>query len=357
MRRAPALAILVVTLVACASGPSNPVRTFTETSASPAASVTAASSSGTVYGVAGLIRPHAPSTSAADFEAMYRSFSATGGAIGVYTNWSDGAASEGTAPAVIASTFAAAQRFGFGPVVVALGVAQDAGGTGVRSTVDWSGPQRDRFIAAATAVARDQKPRYLGLGVETNRLATSDPVAFDAFVKGYADAYDAIKKVSPATKVFTIFQLELMKGHATRMTGRDDPPQWDLLQRFAGRLDLVAFTTYPFLQYLRPSDVPDDYYADAAQRASASVAFTEIGWPSSRPPATAAGYEASPDAQAAFVDRFFALTVRTKPVVALWSFPYELGVQTSLFDSVALRTSDGTPKPALAAWQKGVTGR
>lgn len=359
MTRSSTLGFLIVLLcAACTPGAGLPERSLhVSVSSSASASATTAPAPGTVFGVAGLVRPHAPSTSAADFEAMYRSFSATGGAVGVYTNWSDGPASEGSAPAVVASTFAAAQRYGFGPVVVALGVAQDAGGTGVKSTVDWSGPQRDRFIAAATAVARDQKPAYLALGVETNRLATSDPAAFDGFVKGYAEAYDAIKKVSPTTKVFTIFQLELMKGHATRMTGRDDPPQWPLLQRFAGKLDLVGLTTYPFLQYLAPADVPADYYAEAAQQAGAPVAFTEIGWPSSRPPATGAAYVASPEAQAAFVDRFFALTASPRPALALWSFPYELGVPTSLFDSVALRASDGTAKPALGAWQKGIAGR
>ncbi len=307
----------------------------------------------TRYGVAGLIAPHVQRATAADFEALYSSFTTTGGAAGVYTNWSDQGDLDGKVPLVIPSTIAAAAKFRFGPLVIALGVARDAEG-GVKSTVDWTSSQRDRFLEAVTAVARDHKPEYLALGVESNRLFVSDRAAFDGFVKAYAEAYDAVKRVSPSTKVFTIFQLELMKGHAIRWTGRDDPPQWDLLQRFAGRLDLVGFTTYPFLQYARPADIPDDYYADAASRARAPVAYTEIGWPSAAVASVPFAYEASPATQAAFVERFFALTVRARPQVALWSFPYELGRQSDPFDSVALRTGDGIAKPALASWQRGI---
>lgn len=309
---------------------------------------------GTVYGVAGLVRPHAPSSSAADAEAMYRSFADTGGALGVYTNWTDRADTEGKVPAVVPAAFAAAKQYGFGPLVVALGVATDAGGTGVKSTIDWGSRQRERFLATVTATALEHRPRFLAIGVETNRLWMSDRTSFDGFVRAYADAYDAVKKVSPDTKVFTIFQLELMRGHATRMTGRDDEPEWDLLERFAGRLDLLGLTTYPFLQYQRPSDIPDDYYSDAARRLRVPVAFTEIGWPSARPTSAVAAYDASREAQAEFVDRFFALTAGSRPAIALWSFPFELGAPSSLFDSVGLRGIDGAAKPALAAWQRGI---
>lgn len=325
--------------------------------AAPSATPSAASSAaptGTVYGVAGLVRPHAPSSSAADAEAMYRSFAETGGALGVYTNWADRADSEGKVPAVVPAAFAAAKQYAFGPLVIALGVAQDAGGTGVKSTVDWGSGQRERFLATVTATAREHRPRFLAIGVETNRLWMSDRTSFDGFSRAYAEAYDAVKKVSPDTKVFTVFQLELMRGHAARMTGRDDEPQWDLLERFAGRLDLLGLTTYPFLQYQRPSDIPEDYYSDAARRLRVPVAFTEIGWPSARPASAVAAYEASPDAQAEFVDRFFALTAATRPAIALWSFPFELGVPSSLFDSVGIRGADGAAKPALAAWRCGI---
>jgi hypothetical protein len=313
----------------------------------------------TRFGMAGLIPPHFPSPSAADYEAMYRSFASTGGAVGVYTNWAD-PGKEGAVPGVIASVSAAAARYSFGPLVIAIGVAQDAPGGGVKSTVDWSSPQRQRFIDVVTTIARERRPELLALGVETNRLHGSDLAAFEGFVSGYADAYDAIKRVSPQTKVFTIFQLELMRGTAYLMTAKQQTPaQWDLLAKF--KLDVAAYTTYPYLHFTDPKDIPDDYYVDAKQRTpSAPIAFTEIGWPSADlgGPATGSPYGGTPEEQAAFVTRFLALTRPLTPSVALWTFPNDLGASApGTYASISLRRNDGTPKPALEAWHRGIAER
>lgn len=87
---------------------------------------------------------------------------------------------------------------------------------------------------------------FLLFGAETNRLALFDPEAFDGFVALYADAYDAVKEVSPSTAMSTAFQLELMRGDAFLMGGSETRgPQWDLIDRFDGRLDLLGLTVYP----------------------------------------------------------------------------------------------------------------
>ena len=339
--------IAAALLLAACSGAAVP-------SPTPAAS---AAPQATRYGVAGLIAPHFPAPVPADYETLYTSLASTGGALGLYTAWSD-AGAEGKPPAAIAAATAAAAKYRFGPLVIALGVTADAPG-GVRSTVDWNGPQRDRFVAAATAVAKERKPEMLALGVESNRLWMSDPQAFDGFVTGYAEAYDAIKKVSPSTRVFTIFQLELMRGSAYLMTGKSEPaaPQWPLLEKFAGRLDVAGFTTYPFLDFRTPAEIPDDYYADAARRAGVPVAFTEIGWPSADLGGAAAGspYGGTPEEQADFARRFFALTKSLDVAAALWSFPNDLGSGgPRTFASVGLRENDGTAKPALDVWRSGI---
>jgi len=307
------------------------------------------------YGVAGLVPRNFPNSATADWLDLYRSFADTGGFAGVYVNWADSAATEGKVPAAVASSFAAAREHGFTPLV-ALGVARDASG-GVTSTVDWSSAQRGRFIDAVTAVARAHRPAYLALGVESNRLWQSDPSAFDGFVAGYAEAYDAVKRVSPQTSVFTIFQLELMRGRALLMTAKEStPPQWDLIGRFAGKLDLTGFTTYPFFAHQTPADVPDDYYADAARRAPAPLALTEIGWPSAPlAGAPTSGFGGTPEEQAEFVCRLFVLTAASRPRLALWAFPNEYGsAGPASFVSVALRHNDGTAKLALAAWREGI---
>jgi len=303
--------------------------------------------------VAGLIPRHNPSANASDWEDLYQSLAAFGGLAGVYTNWSDTPASAGSIPKVVDTAFGLQTKYRVEPII-ALGVARDSAG-GVAGTVNWSdGAERAKFLQAVSAVATKYRPAYLALGVEVNRLWQSDPAAFDAFVSAYTEAYDGVKKQSPQTKVFTIFQLELMKGRAYLSTGKaQSEPQWDLLQRFEGRLDVAGFTTYPFLASETPDAIPADYFAEAAARAGVPLALTEIGWPSAPlSTAPASGFGGSPEEQAAFVRRLRDLLAGVPVEIALWSFPNDVGAGVNpAFESVSLRANGGTPKPALAAWE------
>lgn len=282
---------------------------------------------------------------------MYQGLGETGSLLGVYTNWADSAATEGSVPRVVESVYRSAETYGFVPVV-GLGFQQDRG-NGVTSTVAWSDSgQRARAIAAAVAVARAHTPELLALGVEVNRLYESDPAAFDGYVAGYSVMYDQVKAVSPGTLVFPVFELEMTKGKAYLMGGHRGP-EWGLLDRFAGRMDAAAFTTYPFFDAESPSDLPSTYYAEIASHVSAPVIFTEVGWPSA-PLRTAptSGYGGSEAEQAAFVERFRQLTAGLDLRAALWAFPDDLNPDFAnpAMTSVSLRTNGGARKPALATW-------
>ena len=194
------------------------------------------------------------------------------------------------------------------------------------------------------------------MGVEVNRYYEEDPTGFEAFVKLYAEMYDAIKATSPQTLVFSIFQYEKMRGGVFFSGDNQAQPEWDLLDKFNGRMDLMAFTTYPFLLYPTPTDLPNDYYAEITRHTSQRFAFTEIGWPS----AALSGvpdspFGGSPDEQSDFVRRFFSLTSDLPLDLALWSFPHDVGPDfNAAFTSVSLRENNGTPKPALQVWQSYV---
>jgi len=355
MRQLLLCAATLLLVASCATSSATPGASSPTT---PPATPTAATSPpdcALQLGVAGLIPPNFPDSSAEDWTGMYESLHETGPLLGVYTNWSDSTDKAGQVPGVISTAFGLAPTYGFTPFV-ALGLARDVAEGGVESTVAWDDPtQRGLAEQAAVAVARQFEPAFIGLGVEVNSLYESDPAAFDGYVAAYAEMYDAIKATSPATLVFPIFQLEAMKG-AGYLTGRSAgrQPQWALLDRFAGRMDLAAFTTYPFFDFPSPAGMPDDYYAEIATHTSAPMAFTEIGWPSA--PLSAAPdseYGGSPDEQAAFVRRFAELTGDLDVRAELWSFPNDLGSDfgNTAFESVSLRANDGTAKPALAEWQ------
>ena len=309
-------------------------------------------------GVAGIIPRNFPNSSADDWLNLYDTLAETGELLGVYTNWTDSPETAGEIPQVVSTAFGLALRYGFTPLVT-LGFYRDAPGGGVEPTLSWTNSDdRDKFKQVAVTIAQQYQPRHLALGGEVNRYYEHDPAGFDDFVAAYAETYDAIKAVSPQTLVFPIFQLEMTKGGGYLMgRSQERQPQWELLDRFGERLDLAAFTTYPFLDYAAPADLPEDYYAEIAAHTARLLAFTEIGWPSALlDTAPDSEYGGSEEEQVAFVHRFFQLTSDTNLALALWAFPHDLGLASpnSAMASIALRHNDGTPKPALAAWQERV---
>ncbi len=62
-----------------------------------------AGGNGTEWGVAGVIPPHYPSPTGADYARLFASYTETGTLAGVYLNWADSPADEGGVPRGVAS--------------------------------------------------------------------------------------------------------------------------------------------------------------------------------------------------------------------------------------------------------------
>lgn len=311
-------------------------------------------------GVAGLIPANYPDSSEQDWLSFYEHLYETGEILGVYTAWTDSEAAEGEIPAVVDTAFGLAEVYGFTPLV-ALGTFRESDAGGVESTISWmDAEQVDRFRRVALSITTLYRPQYLALGVEVNRYYEHDPQGFNAFVEAYRDLYDEIKSTSPDTLVFTIFQLETLRG-AGYLTGTSEgrQPHWELLELFESHLDLAVFTTYPYFDCTSPADIPEDYYTEIANHSNLPIAFSEIGWPST-PLSTApdSAFGGSEEEQADFVRRFFELTATIHPGFMVWSFPHDIGPGINpAFESVSLRHNDGTPKPALEVWRSLVMQR
>ncbi len=203
---------------------------------------------------------------------------------------------------------------------------------------------------SAVAFAEEYKPKYLGLGIEVNVLYEKSPADFEEFVQFYNEVYDAIKASSPNTKVFTVFQLEKMKGLNGGLFGGVNNPaeaEWELLDKFP-KSDIIAFTSYPGLIYKELSEIPTDYYSEIKSHTSKSVAFTEIGWHSADSPT---GLESSEAEQAEFVKVFFDCTKSLNLEMMIWSFMYNPNT-IEPFNSMGLHRDDGTAKPAWDEWVK-----
>jgi hypothetical protein len=276
------------------------------------------------------------SPTAADFTDFFQRATEAGDAITWAGDWNELAADTG-GPKVVTGL---AANYGYIPIIEAT---FHSNGKSIRPLDD---EVRRHYKDIAVAYAEKYQPAYLGLGIEVNAVYRESPADFEVFVELYNETYRLIKEKSPETKVFTVFQLEEMKGHTYWSTAPADPAkaQWSLPDKF--QADIVAFTTYPGLAYKDPSEIPDDYYLEIASHTSKPVAFTEIGWHSTDFPP---GWESSEEEQARFVERFFALTEKLDRTILIWSFLYDPNA-VEPFNSMGLLRADGIPTPAWDTW-------
>ncbi|MBL0249901.1 MAG: hypothetical protein IPQ26_04450 [Elusimicrobia bacterium] len=159
-------------------------------------------------------------------------------------------------------------------------VASDCGLT--TATVSFSNPcVRLHFINDVVDIANAVKPDSFHLATEINtlllrKLVNPLDLEYVHFGALYQTAHNAIKAVSPETRVFVSFQYELQKVIQNAPPGTPAQNWENILEIFRGtapisKLDYVKFTTYPsasgFLsgKYKLPAAIPSDYYKEAGQ--------------------------------------------------------------------------------------------
>jgi hypothetical protein len=277
----------------------------------------------------------------ADFTDFFHKANETGDVVSWAGDWNELAKTTDSAPKIVAEL---ASTYDYVPMIELQFFTQSSG----QLLRPLDATNKLSYKNSAVAFAGNHQPRYLGLGIEVNILYEKSPTDFDAFVSFYADVYDAVKAVSPDTEVFTVFQMERMKGLSGGLFGGVNDPnkaQWSLLDRFS-KSDIIAFSTYPNLVYKNPEEIPDDYYSEIRAHTSKRIAFTEIGWHSSDSPS---GWESSETEQAQFITKFTTLTAMMDMEMAIWSFMYDQNTFEP-FNSMGLRRSDGSPRPAWDEW-------
>ncbi len=213
------------------------------------------------------------------------------------------------------------------------------------------GDLRKAFVADAVFVARTAKPAYLALGLEVNTTFERNPEGYLAFVEAYKEAYDAVKAVSPETKVFPGFQYEELLGILPDLPPH--PPRWQLLEAFGAKVDLFAITTYPSFVYEVARKVPPGYYTDIAKQTKLPVAFLSAGF------ASAPGREnlnsSTPPEQRRYLQRLIEDADALASPFLIWYAGRDPGFAQSppfdLLGSLGLRNAHDQAKEAWEAWE------
>lgn len=208
---------------------------------------------------------------------------------------------------------------------------------------------RDSYVDYMTSLLQEYDVPYVGIGVEVNRLATVNPEGFDEYASLFNRTKDEINTVSPDTTVYAVWQLEWLLGLRGGLWGGENDTslaQWDLLDEVDS--DMPAFTTYPYLVYDTPAEIPDDYYASVVDEVGEPIAITEIGWPADL---SISGWEADEAEQADFIPRLETLLDGVAVELLIWLYVYGQ-VEGNTFETVTLKRDDGSNRPAWDAWRE-----
>ena len=223
---------------------------------------------------------------------------------------------------------------------------------------------RTAMLNYALRIVRQFHPRFLAIASEINTYEDTHPQDFASFLSLYREIYARLKAVAPGLRVFVTFQWEELNNLIPGVDGGKPPyaVRWEQMEGFEPQLDVWAISTYPFVTYRSSREIPADYYAHLARRTEKPLMVAECGY-TSEPVGSLQG---TPQDQVGFLD---ALHDQIGGRLAAWiytvlsDFSMEsyapllkqqgLGADAptlGMFAHIGLRTAEGAPKPALAAW-------
>ena len=205
---------------------------------------------------------------------------------------------------------------------------------------------RKAFKTTVRKLARLQPP-YLCLATEINFLAMQRLPEFLHFASLYKEAYEIVKHISPATKVFVSFQWEWM-----RIIDAKEPQKitehTKVIEVFRPQLDVVGLTTYPSPFHESPEELPPDYYRWMYRHIKSrdEILFMEIGWPT-----RGSGNEIE---QQAFIQQLPELLVHINVSVIAWALLHDVGLAEFDADltTVGLITNGGRQKRGYFDFKK-----
>ena len=206
----------------------------------------------------------------------------------------------------------------------------------------------------AVAIGRIVQPTYLGLAAETNLIRLAAPRAvYNAVVRMTNDAATQLLQDRVASDLFVSIQVETAWGRlqgTTQYIGAEEDFRDFPFVRALG------LSSYPYLAFPDPSDMPDDYYSRIPNGRTLPVLVVEGGWTSG----SIGQIQSSTAKQSRYVVRHAQLLDRANAVAWLQLLytdidvaafpPQPPGSSLALFTQLGFVDTQLRAKPALATW-------
>src|SRR3954470_19623265 len=190
----------------------------------------------------------------------------------------------------------------------------------------WRGRKLDdpETILAYTRFCRRMidrfKPDYFAYGIEVNMLAEASTRRFEQFQVLTRQVYETLKAENPQLPIFLTFQIDVYHKHRAR--------QRPVIAELLSYSDLIAVSTYPYMEGYSPQALPEDWFADVATvDPGKPYAIAETGFiaeESYQPLLTGKIVEGSEAAQAAYVRLLLQSADRQQARFVVWFFPQDV---------------------------------
>ncbi len=201
------------------------------------------------------------------------------------------------------------------------------------------------------------KPDWLAIGVESNALLSHDRAVWRDYKELHRSVYAAVKRRHPKLPVFFTTEVNHYLERASEARGSGQEREVADLMRHS---DMFAMSYYPHMSYDTRWPIPAGFF-DFARRFRKPIAVSETGMLSKEVTVTGLKLRGDPADQrqyyetlltAASRDRYrFVVTFCTTDYDRLLpALPGEAREIANIWTYTGLQTSDGSPKPALAAW-------
>jgi hypothetical protein len=280
----------------------------------------------------GLTPAHFPNHGAADVAGMYQEVAHIGGFAVLNFRWNDPALGR-----VSEQMLQLAEQYRVQPIVQ-LDILQP-GGWGIAGPSGVGQRFDQAFIDAYAATVRqlaEQRPPYLAVATDINRLLGEGTDRLASFAQVYKRIYREAKQVSPNTKVFVTFNWDIFRN-AAQQHHIPVSALRTLVDLFRPEMDVLAMSSVPSDQFSEQTALPVGYYQAIADLRANEPILLQAGWPS------ASGGDGG---QAAFVDRIPVLLGNLNVSVLTWPILHDISAGPPLVASLGLYRSDDSAKPA-----------